>query len=85
MTMSSETHVNVTVDFSKWSKGRYDVRIPVQQPIKLLLVNLAETLNLDIAKAPLFAVKIPNKELLLTDDDRLVDYPVTNGDFLLVL
>jgi uncharacterized ubiquitin-like protein YukD len=83
--MPSETHVNVTVDFSKWGKGQYDVRIPVHQPIKLLLMNLAETLNLDIAKAALFAVKLPYKELLLTDDDRLVDYPVANGDFLLVL
>ncbi len=83
--MPSETHVNVTVDFSKWGKGRYDVRIPVHQPIKLLLMNLAETLNLEMTKAPLFVVKLPHKELLLTDDDRLVDYPVANGDFLLVL
>jgi len=83
--MSRETHVNVTVDFSKWSKGRYDVRIPAHQPIKQLLGNLIETLNLDITKVPLFAIKVPDKELLLTDDDRLVDYPVTNGDILLVL
>lgn len=83
--MPVDTHVNVTVDFSKWEKGQYDVRIPVHQPIKLLLVNLAETLNLELTDASLFAVKIPQKELLLTDDDRLIDYPVANGDILLVL
>lgn len=83
--MPRETHVNVTVDFSKWSKGRYDVRIPAHQSIKHLLGNLIETLNLDITKVSLFAIKVPDKELLLTDDDRLVDYPVTNGDILLVL
>lgn len=83
--MPRETHVNVTVDFRKWDAGRYDVRIPLHQPIKQLLENLMETLNLDITKASLFAVKIPDKELLLTDDDRLVDYPVTNGDILIVL
>lgn len=82
--MPSETHINVTVDFSKWFKGRYDLRIPVYQPIKQLLANLAETLNLDITKESLFVVKVPSKEILLTDDDRLVDYPVANGDILLV-
>lgn len=83
--MPRETHVNVTVDFSKWRKGQYDVRIPAHQPIKQLLGNLVETLNLEITKGSLFAIKIPDKELLLTDDDRLVDYPVTNGDILQVL
>ncbi|WP_040205560.1 EsaB/YukD family protein [Neobacillus jeddahensis] len=83
--MPNQTHVNVTVDFGKWDQGQYDVRIPVYQPIKQLLVNLAETLNLDLTKASLFAVKVAHKELLLTDDDRLIDYPVTNGDLLLVL
>ncbi|MFB5198011.1 EsaB/YukD family protein [Neobacillus sp. KR4-4] len=83
--MSSQTHVNVTVDFSRWGQGQYDVRIPAHQPMKQLLVNLAESLKLDLARAPLFAVKLSNKELLLADDDRLIDYPVTNGDLLLVL
>ncbi|MEH7107140.1 MULTISPECIES: EsaB/YukD family protein [Bacillaceae] len=83
--MAKETHINVTVDFSKWGKGRYDVRIPLHQPIKQLLVNLNEALNLDIEKPAIFALKVAEKELLLADDDRLADYPVTNGDILLVL
>ncbi|WP_147536202.1 EsaB/YukD family protein [Bacillus marasmi] len=83
--MSKDTHINVTVDFSEWSKGSYDLRIPVHQPVKQLLVNLVESLQLDIKKESLFTIKIPAKELLLTDDDRLIDYPVANGDVLLVL
>ncbi|WP_066074087.1 EsaB/YukD family protein [Neobacillus soli] len=83
--MPSGTHINVTVDFCKWGEGQYDLRIPVHQPIKQLLANLIETLDLDVAKASLFALKVPAKQLLLTDDDRLIDYPVTNGDILLVL
>ncbi|WP_286230484.1 EsaB/YukD family protein [Neobacillus mesonae] len=79
------THINVTVDYGQWDQGQYDVRIPVHQPIKQLLGNLVEALGLDVSKASLFAIKIPAKELLLTDDDRLADYPVTNGDILLVL
>jgi uncharacterized ubiquitin-like protein YukD len=83
--MPTQTHVNVTVDFKKWGQGQYDVRIPVHQPIKLLLADLAESLHLESTQASHFAVKLPHKELLLTDDDRLIDYPVTNGDLLLVL
>lgn len=83
--MHRDTHVNVTIDFSNWCKGRYDVRIPLHQPIKQLLGNLIEALNLEIDKAFLFAIKVTEKELLLADDDRLVDHPVTNGDILLVL
>ena len=83
--MPSETHINVTIDFSKWSYDRYDLRIPVHQPIKQLLADLVETLNLDVSEAQLFAIKVPSKELLLTDDDRIADYAVANGDILIVL
>lgn len=83
--MPSITHINVTVDFSGKSCGTYDVRIPVHQPIKQLLANLVETLNLELDISELYAVKIPEKELLLTDDDRLVNFSVTTGDILLVL
>ncbi|MGC4376901.1 EsaB/YukD family protein [Fictibacillus sp. Mic-4] len=83
--MPAETHINVTVDFSKWDGDQYDLRIPVHQTVKQLLGNITETLNLSLSKESLFAVKVPAKDLLLTDDDRLIDYPVTNGDILIVL
>ncbi len=83
--MPNDTHINVTVDFREWSKGSFDLRIPVHQPVKQLLANLVDTLNLGLPKESLFTIKIPAKEILLTDDDRLVDYPVANGDILLVL
>lgn len=80
-----KTHINVTIDFSKKQKEKYDLRIPVHQPIQKLLVNLVETLDLDIQESSLFAVKVPAKGILLADDDRLSDYPVASGDILLVL
>ncbi|WP_018664840.1 EsaB/YukD family protein [Heyndrickxia acidiproducens] len=83
--MPVETHINVTVDFEKWQKGKFDVRIPVHQPVRLLLPNLIEALRLEIGQVPPFAIKIPAKQLLLADDDRLTDYPVTNGDILVIL
>lgn len=83
--MAYGTHINITIDFSKWDDKQYDLRIPIHQPIKQLLMNLADTLNLDIKREVLFAVKVPAKKLLLTDDDRLVDFSVTDGDILIVL
>lgn len=83
--MAKASHINVTIDFGNWGGSEYDLRIPVHQPIKQLLMNLAETLNLDVEKSSLFTIKIPTKNLLLSDDDRLSDYQVTDGDILIVL
>ena len=35
--MAIQTHINVTVDFSKWNRNTYDLRIPNHQSIKYLL------------------------------------------------
>ncbi|HEL6628233.1 TPA: hypothetical protein UPF69_002110, partial [Listeria monocytogenes] len=45
--MAKNTHMNVTVDFTNWGASKYDLRIPVHQPIKALIINLAETLKID--------------------------------------
>lgn len=83
--MLNATHINVTIDFGNWDGPEYDLRIPVHQPIKQLLLNLVETLKLDVNKASACAIKIPTKDLLLTDGDRLIDYPITDGDIIIVL
>lgn len=83
--MFNNTHINVTINFSNWGGPEYDLRIPVHQPVKQLLLNLVETLKLDLTKVSLCAIKIPTKDLLLTDDDRLIDYQVSDGDILIVL
>lgn len=83
--MPKDTHINVTVDFGQWGGAAYDLRIPTHQPIKQLLLNLFETLQLNVADVTRFAVKIPTKDLLLTDDDRLEDSRVADGDILIVL
>ncbi|MDM5191260.1 EsaB/YukD family protein [Bacillus hominis] len=83
--MAGQTHINVTIDFSKWDSRSYDLRIPTHQPVKQLLMNIAEALKLDVIEVSRCAIKVVNKELLLTDDDRLIDYQVTDGDILKVL
>ncbi|MGY0691176.1 EsaB/YukD family protein [Virgibacillus sp. FSP13] len=84
--MPYKTHIDVTIDFtSRGDAGLYDLRIPVQLSVKQLLLNVIETLKLDLTDNSPYAIKIITKNLLLADDDMLIDYPVTDGDILTVL
>jgi len=84
--MMGNTHINVTIDFSKKGYGAaYDLRIPVQISVKQLLLSVMETLKLRSENESLFAIKVITKNILIADDDLLMDYPVTDGDILTVL
>lgn len=83
--MAVQTHINVTIDFTKWDGGTYDLRIPNHQSIKYLLKNLVETLNIGNYDQSRCVIKVINKSIVLTDNDRLIDYKVTDGDVLQVL
>jgi len=83
--MGSKTHINVTIDFSNWGYHTYDLRIPIQLSVKMLLRHLIETLKIERKEGSLCALKITTKNLLLTDGDSLIDYPVSNGDIFVVL
>lgn len=85
--MAQVTHINVTVDFSKRINNgkQYDLRIPVQLNVKQLLQYLMDTLNLDYSVNSRSVIKVLTKNLLIADDDNLTDFPVTDGDILLIL
>ena len=83
--MAIQTHINVTVDFSKWNGNTYDLRIPNHQSIKYLLKNLIDTLKIDNHNGSHFVMKVKNKSIVLTDNDRLIDHQITDGDILQVL
>ncbi|COE76886.1 MULTISPECIES: EsaB/YukD family protein [Bacillus cereus group] len=83
--MTIQTHINVTVDFNKWNGNTYDLRIPNHQSIKYLLKNLLDTLKIDNHEGAHFVMKVKNKSIVLTDNDRLIDHQITDGDILQVL
>ncbi|WP_371069044.1 EsaB/YukD family protein [Sediminibacillus sp. JSM 1682029] len=85
--MAKDTHINVTMDFSKRINGGgiYDLRIPSQLSVKQLLQYVMETLNLAYEENRRSSIKVVTKDLLIADDDMVSDYPVTDGDILLVL
>ncbi|MEI3604075.1 EsaB/YukD family protein [Pseudogracilibacillus sp. SE30717A] len=83
--MIKETHINVTVDFSNWGANVYDLRIPKHQTVKQLLINLQDTLGIQMPNQSRFVIKVPTKQLVLADDDSLLDYPVADGDIFIAL
>lgn len=83
--MVKSTHINVTIDFHNWGGDVYDLRIPVQVTVKQLLLSVSEAIRLQRPDSSLCAIKVVTKKLLITDDDSLNDYPITDGDILQVL
>ncbi|NVW25153.1 EsaB/YukD family protein [Listeria monocytogenes] len=83
--MDKNTHMNVTVDFTNWGASKYDLRIPVHQPIKALIINLAETLKIDYKDLSKCTIKTTNKAILLSDDDKLTNFQIADGDILEIL
>ncbi|SNZ14046.1 Uncharacterized ubiquitin-like protein YukD [Terribacillus aidingensis] len=84
--MANTKHVNVTMDFHRVSgeNSVYDLRIPTQLTVKQLLHHVMETLRIEQSYT-YSTIKILTKNLVLADDDYLRDYPVTDGDVLVVL
>ncbi|WP_099223954.1 EsaB/YukD family protein [Listeria costaricensis] len=83
--MAKETHIDVTVDLENWGAGQYDLRIPIHQPVKALIQNLAETLKIQPPDLSSCTIKTTNKAILLSDDDKLTDFQITSGDILKIL
>lgn len=77
--------MNVTIDFTNWGADKYDLRIPVHQPIKALIINLAETLKIEYKDLSKCTIKTTNKAILLSDDDKLTNFQIADGDILEIL
>lgn len=84
--MANTKHINVTMDLQSVSgEGSvYDLRIPTQLTVKQLLHHVMDTLHIETTRIH-STIKIVTKHLVLADDDYLRDYPVTDGDVLVVL
>lgn len=79
-------HINVTFDFSHYNDAKpYDLRIPTQITVKQIIADVIEALKLREIESYPSTVKIQTKKLVMSDDDLLSEYPVTDGDVITVL
>lgn len=77
-------HKQVTVDFSNYSKGSYDLALPIYLPLRILIPLVVESLDLDVRYMKTQA-KVMTKHQLLLENDCLADYQVADGDILKIL
>ncbi|MBU9723482.1 MULTISPECIES: EsaB/YukD family protein [Bacillaceae] len=84
--MANESHINVTIDFTSWGYGGvHDLRIPVRITVKQLIVNLMEALNVYKKQDALCVIKVITKDILISNEDILSDYPIADGDIFKVM
>ncbi|UEX90020.1 EsaB/YukD family protein [Staphylococcus ratti] len=74
-------HKRVTVDFTHYNKGSYDLALPVLVPIKTLVPLIMESLDITLTTPPKY-VKVTTKHHLLVENDRLIDFQIADGDIL---
>ncbi|UXV36266.1 type VII secretion protein EsaB [Staphylococcus sp. IVB6181] len=77
-------HKSVTLDFTNYKAGTYDLSVPVHLPINTLIPLIIDSLDLRNVKR-LIQVKELTKSKLLTEGDCLVDFHIADGDILKVI
>ncbi|OHO71474.1 type VII secretion protein EsaB [Staphylococcus sp. HMSC036D05] len=77
-------HKKVTIDFSNYHMGTYDLSVPIYLPLKTLIPLIIDSLGIDIRNFK-NQVKVITKNQLLVENDRLVDFQVADGDILKLL
>ncbi|MGL5041577.1 MAG: EsaB/YukD family protein [Culicoidibacterales bacterium] len=79
------THIDVTLDFTNLgSTTAIDLRIPTQQPVGELIVNLCQTLKVEnlLKDKSTYSLRIINKNKIVSGNTILADTNASNGDLL---
>ncbi|MGY3777379.1 EsaB/YukD family protein [Isobaculum melis] len=80
--MSAENHINITLYYRENPAQQYDLRVPIHQTVKYFIDEMDNTLHVtrkSQAKG-IYQLKVLNKGLVLTDNQKMNDYPITTGD-----
>lgn len=79
-----EEHINITLYYQKNRTQKMDVRIPKN----ISVYRLVRELNQIFGKArenEKYQIKVVNKGIILDEEQKVKDYPITNGDLIEVL
>lgn len=84
-------YINITLQTDRTQDHKsviQDLRIPNGLTVKQLLVQLIDAMgseSIDLIPDERNVIRVVNKAIVLSDDDVLSDYPITNGDVIEVL
>jgi uncharacterized ubiquitin-like protein YukD len=80
----NKEHINVTLIYEHNQQKMTDVRIPRNITVYRLIHELNQIFDRN-NQVPKYQLKVKNKGLLLDEEKRLKDFPITDGDIIEVL
>ncbi|MGK0551152.1 EsaB/YukD family protein [Enterococcus faecalis] len=80
----TKEHVNITFMYEHSREQAADLRIPRNITVYRLIRELNQIFGKQ-QEVPKYQLKVKNKGLLLDEEKKLKDYPVTDGDIIEVL
>lgn len=80
--MQDTEHINVTLILK--NENQVDLRIPVFISAAVLVRQLESIFHLD-EKEGMKQIKVHTKGLILTENQQLSDYPITDGDIIEII
>lgn len=79
-----EDHLNITLYFQNNKDQAYDLRIPKNISVYHLLTEINKIFQKRVQPKK-YQIKVKNKRIILDDNKKLKDYPLTSGDILEVI
>ncbi|MTD40440.1 secretion accessory protein EsaB/YukD [Erwinia sp. CPCC 100877] len=80
----NQEHINITLLFQEQMNKKMDLRIPNNITVYRFIRELNQIFNKE-KNLKKYQIKVSNKGLLLDEEKKLKDYPITNGDIIEVL
>ncbi|MGX7418853.1 EsaB/YukD family protein [Carnobacterium gallinarum] len=82
--MEQKYHINVTVNYQQQPDKQMDLRVSTHQTVKNFIIELDQTLHIQREDMQLYQLKVVNKGILLSDNQKIHRYPVTTGDHIII-
>ncbi len=80
----SKEHINITLLYENNQDKRVDLRIPKNITVYRFIRELNQIFSRE-RQLPKYQIKIKNKGILLDEEKKLKDFPITDGDIIEVL
>lgn len=80
----NQEHINITLLYQENEGKQVDLRIPNNITVYRFIRELNQIFNKEKALKK-YQIKVLNKGILLDEEKKLKDFPITNGDIIEVL
>lgn len=80
----NQEHINITLLYQENEEKKVDLRIPNNITVYRFIRELNQIFNKEKTLKK-YQIKVLNKGILLDEEKKLKDFPITNGDIIEVL